>query len=315
MPNILITGGAGFIGSHIAREALNAGYDVKIIDNFFEGRMENISDISNSIKIVRGDIMDISLLKKEMVDIDFVFHQAALRSVPLSLKKPFDYNMVNINGTLNTLEAALHCGVKRVVFASSSSLYGNTENLPERESEQPRPISPYAITKLAGELYMQSYYALYGLETVNLRYFNVFGPFQRPDSKCPTLIPLFINSIINNEIPTIYGDGSQSRDFTYVKDVVRANLAACISKRAAGETFNIANGKRVSVNDIARKIAEVLGKDIRPAYKRERSGDVKHSLADISKAKDILEYEPKYDFESGLKETIEWFRTLKKNET
>ena len=308
MPTILITGGAGFIGSHIARLALDREYEVKIIDNFFTGRMENISDIKDQIKLIKGDIRNQELLKKEFEGMDFVSHQAALRCVPISLEKPFDYNDVNINGTLNVLEAARQCNVKRVVFASSSSVYGDAENLPDKESNTPKPFSPYAITKLAGELYMQSYHKLYGMETINLRYFNVFGPFQDPNSQYSTLIPIFIKKTSNGESPIIFGDGTQSRDFTYVKDVAEANILACTAKNVAGETFNIACGRSIKINELTQKIGEILGKTIGPKYTKERLGDVKCSLADITKARERLGYEPKYDFENGLRETIKWFQ-------
>jgi UDP-glucose 4-epimerase len=311
MPSILITGGAGFIGSHIAREALDRGFDVKILDNFFAGNMKTVSDISDKVEIVKGDILDSELLKKEFKGIDFVSHQAALRSVPVSLKEPLNYNNVNINGTLNVLEAARQCDVKRVVFASSSSVYGETESLPEKETYTPKPISPYGITKLAGELYMQSFYKLYGLETVSLRYFNVFGPGNDPDSKYTTLIPLFIKTISNGESPVIFGDGSMSRDFTYVKDIANANILACTADNSAGEIFNIGHGKNISVEEVTKKIVEFFGKDMEIKHREDRAGDVHHSLADISKAKRILGYEPKYDFDTGLKETIEWFKANK----
>jgi len=308
MPKILITGGAGFIGSHIAMAALKGGFEVKIIDNLYTGCLENLSGIKDRIEFIKGDIMDLGLLKNEFHDADFVSHQAALRSVPASFDSPAEYNRVNINGTLNVLEAARHCGVNRVVFASSSSVYGNSESLPERETDRPKPISPYAITKLACEMYMKSYNQTYGLETVNLRYFNVFGPMQDPNSRYATVIPLIIRDAINGKTVTVFGDGSQSRDFTYVKDVSEANVLTCKSKKSSGKTFNIACGKNISINDIIQKTAIILGKQIKTKHIHDRKGDVKHSLADITKSREILGYEPKYDFDTGLRETVKWFR-------
>jgi len=307
MPCIVITGGAGFIGSSIAREALERGFEVRIIDNMFTGSPENISDINGRVKLINGDIRDRGLLEKELEGADFVSHQAALRCVPTSLKEPFEYNDVNINGTLNVLEAARKCGVKRVVFASSSSVYGDTEKLPEKESDELKPLSPYAVTKLAGELYMKSYYQLYGLETVSLRYFNVYGPGQDPRSKYSTVIPLFIDTIRKGQSPVIFGDGTQSRDFAYVKDVAKANILSCTAKGVGGEEFNIAGGRRISINEIVQKIGDVLGKSVEPSYAGERQGDVMHSLADMTKSREMLGYEPGYDFETGLKEMVDWF--------
>ena len=311
MIQVLITGGAGFIGSNIARELTEQEYTVKILDNLSTGNLNNISDIKNKIELIIGDVRDIKIVKKVMKDVDYVFHQAALPSVPRSIQDPITTNKINVNGTLNILIAAQDNNVKKVVYASSSSVYGNTPTLPKREDMEPCPLSPYAITKLIGEYYCKVFYDIYGLETVSLRYFNVFGPRQDPNSQYAAVIPKFITSMLKNESPTIFGDGEQSRDFTFVKDVVQANILACKAKNASGEVFNIAYGKKTSINELVDKINEILGTSIKAKHTDPRLGDVRHSLADISKAKRILGYKPKYDIEEGLKETIEYMRRKK----
>lgn len=302
----LVTGGAGFIGSHIVDELLKQDNEVTIVDNLFSGKLKNID--AKKVKFVNADIRDFEILKKECKGADFILHQAARRSVPASFEEPEEYHDVNINGTRNVLEAARLNDVKRVVFASSSSVYGNVDQFPQKESFDPDPISPYALTKLAGEKYLNLYYKIYGLKTFSLRYFNVFGPRQDPNSKYAVVIPIFIHHVLNNTQPTIDGDGLQSKDFSFVKNVVEANLLACSAKKGFGEAFNIANGEGMSVNDLLKNINKICSKSIKPLYGPPRIGDVRKSWADVAKAKEYLGYEPKVDLVQGLKRTIEWFK-------
>jgi UDP-glucose 4-epimerase len=301
----LVTGGAGFIGSHLAEE-LAKDDEVIILDNLSTGRMENIKGLvkKGNVKFVKGSMTDITLLQDIIKDVDYVFHQGAIPSVPRSIKDPSASNDANINGTLNVLMASKEAGVKKVVYASSSSVYGDTPEMPKREDMKPNPLSPYAVTKIAGEYYCKVFQEVYGLKTVSLRYFNVFGQRQDPTSEYAAVIPKFITSILDNKPPTIYGDGEQSRDFTFVKYVVEANILAAESD--ATGVFNIACGRRITINKLVDMINEILGKDVKPVYAASRAGDVKHSLADISRAKSFG-YEPKSNFKDGLKETIRWF--------
>lgn len=306
----IVTGGAGFIGSHIVEELVSRGEDVIVIDNLCEGKLSNIKTFSGSIKFLKKDILDYSALLKAFRNVDSVLHQAALRSVPLSVKEPKRYNEVNIQGTLNVLEASRRCDVKRVVFASSSSVYGNTNELPEKENSLPKPLSPYALTKLAGEYYSRMFSELYGMETINLRYFNIFGPRQYPDSQYSGVISLFVRAVSTSQQPMIYGDGLQSRDFTFVKNVVDANLLACQrKKKLSGETVNIAQGSSVTINELLKLVNKFLGREIQPVYSEPRPGDVRHTLADLGLARKILGYKPRYTFEHGLKETVEWYKS------
>jgi len=302
----VVTGGAGFIGSHIA-DALTEKHEVIILDNFFSGKKENIGTLvqRSSVRVVNGSITDIELLKKLFADADGIFHEAAVASVPRSIKNPLATNETNVTGTLNVLVAAQECGVKKLVFASSSSVYGDTPALPKREDMQPNPKSPYAVSKLAGESYMQVFSDLYDRQTVSLRYFNVFGPRQDPQSEYAAVIPKFITRILNNESPTIYGDGGQTRDFTYVKDVVQANIKAMESN--AGGIFNIAYCQRISLNTLAHMIMEITGKTVPIRYDAPRDGDIHDSLADITKAKNMIHYAPEYTVKTGLEETIPWY--------
>lgn len=302
----VVTGGAGFIGSHIA-DALTEKHEVIILDNFFSGKKENIGTLvqRSSVRVVNGSITDIELLKKLFADADGIFHEAAVASVPRSIKNPLATNETNVTGTLNVLVAAQECGVKKLVFASSSSVYGDTPALPKREDMQPNPKSPYAVSKLAGEYYMQVFSDLYEPQTVSLRYFNVFGPRQDPQSEYAAVIPKFITRILNNESPTIYGDGGQTRDFTYVKDVVQANIKAMESN--AGGIFNIAYCQRISLNTLAHMIMEITGKTVPIRYDAPRDGDIHDSLADITKAKNMIHYAPEYTVKTGLEETIPWY--------
>ena len=304
----IVTGGAGFIGSNIVDRLVAEDNEVVVIDNLLTSKIDNLKDVMSRIKFVNGDIQDLDLLAKEFDGADYVLHQAALASVPRSIDNPIASNQNNIDGTLNVLVAARDAGVKRVVYAASSSAYGNTPTLPKYEGMAPDPLSPYAITKLVGEQYCKVFYDIYGLETVSLRYFNVFGPRQDPNSQYAAVIPKFITAMLNDERPVIFGDGEQSRDFTYVQNNVDANLLACTAANTAGRMFNIACGERITLNQLVEVLNDILGKDIEPVHEDERAGDVKHSLADISLAGDVLGYEPEYDFKEGLLKTVEWFK-------
>ena len=307
MNKIVITGGAGFIGSHLSEALADRGYQVIIIDNLSTGSMENIGSFINkgNVALVKGNILDLPLIKRSLQEADLVFHQAAVTSVPYSINDPEKTNIVNISGTLNILLAAREHGVKKVIYASSSSVYGDTPALPKVEDMIPNPQSPYAVTKLTGEYYCQVFQQVYGIPTVCLRYFNVYGPRQNPDSDYAAVIPKFITSIIKGQGPTIYGDGEQSRDFTYVKDVVEANILAAESN--ASGVFNIGGGgNQISINKLASLVSRLIGKNVDPIYEKPRPGDIMHSLADISKAK-IFGYEPKFSLEEGLYETVRSF--------
>ena len=304
---MVITGGAGFFGSHISEELVNRGYQVIIIDNLSTGGMENIDSFINkgNVALIKGNILDLPLIKRSLQEADLVFHQAAVTSVPYSIRDPEITNHTNISGTLNVLLAAREQGVKKVIYASSSSVYGDIPTLPKVEDMIPNPQSPYAVTKLTGEYYCQVFQQVYGVPTVCLRYFNVYGPRQNPDSEYAAVIPKFINSIINNQDPIIYGDGEQSRDFTYIKDVVEANILAAESD--ATGIFNIGKGESVTINQLAKLCIEMLSNNsVSPIYKDPRPGDIKDSLADITRAK-TFGYSPKYDLKKGLYETIRSF--------
>lgn len=301
---IVITGGAGFIGSNIAEELTkdNAN-EVIVVDDLSTGKMENIKDLD--INFVEGSIMDLELLQETFKEVDYVFHQAAIPSVPRSIKDPIATNNANINGTLNVLVAARDCSVKKVIYASSSSVYGDTPELPKREDMTPNPLSPYAVTKLLGEYYGSVFNAIYGLKTVALRYFNVYGPRQDPYSDYAAVIPKFVSRVSEDDPPLIYGDGRQTRDFTFVRDVVTANIEAMRSE--ATGVFNIASGSRISINELAELVMKLMSKKLAVIFEAPREGDVKHSLAEISKAKAKFGYEPDYSLEKGLEETIRWF--------
>jgi len=305
----LVTGGAGFIGSNIVRRLLNDGHNVRVLDNFATGKRENILPLMKNpgLTMIEGDLRSFHIVRDAVKGVDFVLHQGALPSVPRSINDPITSNDVNILGTLNILEAAKEFRVKRVICASSSSIYGNSETLPKVETMPVNPMSPYALTKYAQERYCQIFYDLYGLETVSLRYFNVFGSNQDPTSQYSAVIPKFIKLIMNDQRPVIYGDGSQSRDFTFVENNVEANILACFAKNAPGEVINIACGERFTLIELVNMINKILGKDIVPIFEPERPGDVKHSLASIDRAQRILGYTVKMDFAEGLKRTIEFF--------
>ncbi|MFH1238949.1 MAG: SDR family oxidoreductase [bacterium] len=304
----LVTGGAGFIGSNIVEELIRRQEKVRVLDNFATGKRENLSHLLDKIELIEGDLRNYELRKETMSGVDYVLHQAALPSVARSIKEPLLVNEVNITGTLNILFAAKENKVKRVVYASSSSVYGDTPVLPKKENFYPAPLSPYAVTKLTGEYYGQVFHNVYGLQTVALRYFNVFGPRQDPASDYAAVIPRFITLMLAGKSPTIYGDGLQSRDFTYVDNVVVANLAACTAPQAAGKIINIACGERVPLIQLLRDINNIMGTQIIPVFSEARKGDVKHSLADIAQAYQLLDYAPQIKFKPGLKKTVEWFK-------
>lgn len=302
---VVVTGGAGFIGSNLAEELLKK-HEVTVMDNLSTGRIGNLDCIMDKINFIEGSITDLDLLKVAFSGSDTVFHQAAIPSVQRSVDNPIASNEANVEGTLKVLVAARDCGVRKVVYASSSSAYGDTPTLPKIEDMKPNPMSPYAISKLAGEYYCRVFSEVYGLKTASLRYFNVYGPRQNPESQYAAVIPRFITRVLANSPPVIYGDGKQTRDFTFVKDVVKANILAMQSP--AQGVFNIACGKRVSLNELAGKIMEITGIRIDPIYEEPRQGDVRDSLADIAEARRELGYEPDFDLDLGLEETIKWFR-------
>jgi nucleoside-diphosphate-sugar epimerase len=309
MANYLVTGGAGFIGSHIVEELLKRGEKVRVIDNLSTGKIENISNFLKKIEFLEADLRDMDMVQKAVRGGDYILHQAAIPSVPRSIIDPISSNSVNVDGTLNLLIAAKEAKVKRVVIASSSSVYGDSQVLPKSEELTPNPISPYAVTKLVEELYGRAFYQIYGLETVSLRYFNVFGPRQDPNSQYAAAIPKFITKMLKGEPPIIFGDGEQSRDFTYVKNVVESNILAAVSVEVGhGEVINIACGERITLNQLIDKINETLGTEIKPIYTKPRPGDVKHSLASIDRAEKLLGYKVEVPFVDGLKKTIDWYR-------
>lgn len=309
MTKFLVTGGAGFIGSNTVEELLNLGHEVKVLDNLLTGKKENISEFINDIEFIKDDIKDLETVRKSVKGVEYVIHLAALGSVPRSVKDPILTNEVNVNGTLNVLIASRDEGVKRLVYSSSSSVYGKNPALPKKENMIPKPISPYAVSKLTGEYYCRVFYETYGLETVSLRYFNIYGKKQDPFSQYSAVVPSFIDAMLKGHRPVIFGDGGQSRDFTFIEDCVQANIKACFAPEAVGEVFNISYGKRVTVNELFYKIQEILNKDeIEPVYKAPRPGDVRHSLADTSRARKLLGFNPHYDIESGLRKTIEWYK-------
>lgn len=308
MAKYLITGGAGFIGSHISEELVKRDHEVRILDNFLTGKRENIASFLDKIELIEGDIKDFETCQCALEGVDFVLHQAALPSVPRSIKDPLATNENNIRGTLNVLLASREAKVKKVVFASSSSVYGDDTHLPKIEGRQGSPLSPYALSKLVGEHYCRIFSQIYGLSTVFLRYFNIFGPRQDPFSQYAAVIPNFITKMLKGEKPIIFGDGEQSRDFTFVSNVVEANILASKAQDVSGEAFNIACGERTTVNSLAKTINEVLKINIDPVHDEPRPGDVKNSFAEISKARKMLKYEPLVPFNEGLKKTINWYQ-------
>jgi len=314
MAHYLVTGGAGFIGSHIVEKLVSRENKIRVVDNFITGKKENILPFKDKIEFIEGDIRDRNICERVTEGIDFVLHQAALPSVPRSIEDPFLTTEINVIGTINLLYASANAKVKRLVFASSSSVYGDNPLLPMKEGREGIPLSPYASSKHAGEKYCQVFSKTYGLSTVCLRYFNVFGPRQDPTSQYAAAVPIFIRKVLRGTPPNIFGDGEQTRDFTYVANVVRANLLALEANDVSGEVINIACGKNISVNTLAEKIIKSLNTEIDPVYDKPRAGDVKESVADISKAKKLLDYMPTISFDAGLDKTIQWYKGKKNHE-
>lgn len=310
MPKYLVTGAAGFIGRSIAAALLERGESVRGVDSFITGKPENLAGLEG-MKFVSGDLADPAFCAAVCEGVEIVFHEAALASVPRSVADPVSTNINCVNATLNVLVAARAAGVRRVVYAGSSSAYGDTPTLPKHEGMTPSPISPYAVAKLAGEQYMTSFWRVYGLETVVLRYFNVFGPYQDPTSHYSGVLAIFCKKMLAGEQPTIYGDGEQSRDFTYIENVVHANLLAAEApaEKVAGQMMNAATGARITLNDTFRILCELTGYKGEPAYAPHRAGDIRDSLADISRAKELLGYEPRVAFPEGLRRTVEWYKS------
>jgi nucleoside-diphosphate-sugar epimerase len=309
MNRYLVTGGAGFIGSHIVEALVKRGEQVRVIDNFFTGKRENLQPYADTIELIEGDIRNEADVEKAISGVDYVVHQAAFRSVAKSVENPTLTCETNIQGTLNVLTASHKARVKRVVYASSSSVYGERRTFPEREDDLPSPVSPYAASKLAGEHYCNVFSVVYGLETVSLRYFNVFGPRQNPESKYSTVVPAFAAWMMKDEPPRVDGDGKQSRDFTYVSNVVEANLQAVAQAGVSGEVINVACGKTHAVLEIITVLNSILGKKLQPTFGPPRKGDVRKTIADITKMKKLLGRKPAVGFEEGLKLTVEWFKS------
>jgi len=313
MVRCLVTGGCGFIGSHIVRGLLQAGHRVRVLDNLCTGHRENIAEVEDQVEFIHGDINDSHAVQKALDGVERVFHQAALASVPMSLERPLDTNQACVTGTLNMLHWSVQAKVKRFVYAASSSAYGDSPTSSKRESDLPQTLSPYAAAKLAGEFYCQSYFHSFGLETVGIRYFNVFGPRQDPNSPYSAVIPLFVSRILSGEQPSIYGDGLQSRDFTYVANIVRGNILASEVPSIGGRIFNIADGRRTTLLQLLELLAKLLGKEITPVFLPPRVGDVRESLADISLARKVLGYEPIVGLEEGIRQTIDYYRQIVSN--
>ncbi len=307
MSKYLVTGGAGFIGSHLAEELVRRGHTVRVVDSLITGKRRNLEHIAG-VEFLEGDLADMSVATRAVAGMDYVLHQAAIPSVPRSVADPVTSNRANIDGSLNILVAARDAGVKRLVYAGSSSAYGDTPTLPKREDMPTNPLSPYALQKLVAEQYCQMFTRLYGFETVTIRYFNVFGPRQDPGSPYSGVISLFSTALLEQRPPVIYGDGEQTRDFTYIANVVDGVLRACEAPRAAGEVINVACGTRISLNDLLRVMNAILGSNIQAIYREPRAGDVRDSQADIAKAQSLLGYTPLVSLEQGLARTIEWCR-------
>lgn len=310
MARVLVTGGAGFVGSALVHRFVELNEQVRVVDNFSTGFRHNLADVLERIDLVEGDLAEMSTAEEAVRDIEFVLHQAAIPSVQRSMDDPVSSNRANVTATLNLLMAARKAQVKRFVYASSSSAYGDTEILPKVETMPDNPVSPYALTKLTGERYCVLFHRLYGLPTVCLRYFNVFGPRQNPHSPYSAIIPRFINMALEDRRPTVYGDGEQSRDFTYVDDVVDANLVACKAEAVGGMVFNIGTGQRHTLNELLGLLSTIVGHKLDALYTERRAGDVQHSQADIRKAKRFLGYEPKVSFDEGLRRTVHWYTRI-----
>ena len=310
MRTFLVTGGAGFIGSHIVEALVERGDHVRVLDNLSTGFAENVTRHGDAVELIEADVTDTNAVTDALEGVDCVFHQAALASVPRSVEAPLDTNAACVTGTVNLLHCAQKVGVRRVVYAGSSSAYGDQPTSSKRETDLPLPLSPYAAAKLAAEYYCQAFYHTYGLETVTIRYFNVFGPRQDPGSPYSAVIPLFITAMLKGEQPVVYGDGSQSRDFTYVADVARGNLLAADAENVAGKVINVAGGRSVTLLRLLNALNEMLGTDITPNFEPARAGDVRESLADISLARQLLNYEPTIEFEEGLRRSIEYYKSI-----
>ena len=308
MSNYLVTGGAGFIGSHLAEELTRRGEHVRVADSLITGHRRNLAHVLG-VDFLEGDLADLAVARRAVQGMDYVLHQAAIPSVPRSVEDPITSNRANIDATLNVLVAARDAKIKRVVYAGSSSAYGNTETLPKREDMPTHPLSPYALQKLVGEQYMQLFTALYGLETVTIRYFNVFGPRQDPSSPYSGVISVFAKALLENKTPTIYGDGEQTRDFTYIGNVVDGVLRAVTAPKASGQVINVATDSRISLNRLFTTMRDLVGSAVNVSYAPTRSGDVRDSQADITRAREILGYKPIVSFEEGLRQTLEWYRT------
>ena len=309
MSQYLVTGGAGFIGSHLSEELARRGHQVRVADSLVTGKRSNLDHVP-SVELLEGDLADLDFARRVVEGVDYVLHQAALPSVPRSVKDPITSNRANVDATLNVLVAARDAGVRRLVFAGSSSAYGNTITSPKHEDLPTSPLSPYALQKVVGEQYLQMFTSLYGLETVTIRYFNVFGPRQDPSSPYSGVISLFATALLDGRAPTIYGDGEQSRDFTYVANVVDGALRACEATGASGRIINVAAGSSISLNALFEAMRRLIGASVKPVYAEPRAGDVRDSLADLRLAKDILGYKPVVPFEEGLRLTVEWYRSL-----
>ena len=307
MSTYLVTGGAGFIGSHLVGQLIESGHTVRVLDSLATGKRENLAEWIDRVAFIEGDVRRRDVCLAACRDVEVVFHQAAIPSVPRSVEDPVLTHEVNVDGTFNVLLAARDAGCRRVVYAASSSAYGGKAELPSRESATPAPMSPYAVHKLLGEYYCRAFTECYGLDTVSLRYFNVFGPRQDPKSTYAAAVPAFVTAVLNERPPTVFGDGEQTRDFTYISNVVRANVLAAGADACGGAVVNIACGERISVNKILLRINELLGKQVTPVYAPDRAGDVKHSSADISRAREVIGYEPVVTFDDGLSRAINWY--------
>ncbi|NLX96382.1 MAG: SDR family oxidoreductase [Rhodopirellula sp.] len=310
MRTFLVTGGAGFIGSHIAEALAARGDRVRVLDNLSTGFRSNLDAIGNGVEFIEGDLVDADAVRGAVAGVDCIFHEAALASVPRSVEKPLDTNAACVTGTLTLLDAARRAGVRRLVYAGSSSAYGDQPNSSKRETDLPGPISPYGVAKLAAEYYCRAFTATYGFETVTVRYFNVFGPRQDPDSPYSAVIPLFITAILTGRQPVIYGDGQQSRDFTYVANVVHANLLAADATNVAGRVLNVANGRSITLLEMLDALNRLLGTDVEPIHAPARPGDIRESMADITLARQLLGYESQVGFEEGLRRSIDYYRTI-----
>lgn len=310
MKNVLVTGGAGFIASHIATALVERGDKVRVLDNLCTGFKKNLEHIAADVEFIEADVADEAAVARAMKGIELVFHQAALASVPMSLEKPLATNHACVTGTVNVLHQAAKAGVGRVVYAASSSAYGDQPTVAKRESDLPQVLSPYAAAKLAGEFYCQAFYHSFGLETVGLRYFNVFGPRQDPASPYSAVIPLFVTAILSGRPPTIFGDGRQSRDFIYVKNVAHANLLAAAADNVAGRVINMAEGRQTSLLRLLEILSELLGRSVKPQFEPARVGDVRESMADITLARQLLGFEPQIGLEEGLRQTIDYYRQV-----